>query len=449
MTFVNSCLNGGRTRAEHDAVPLTPEELALDAKAVAALGVTVLHVHPRDGDGRESLHPEDVVAAVTAVRAAAPEVAVGVSTRLEACPDRGARLRLVESWPGPAEGGPDFASVNWHEPGAADVAAALNFADIAVEAGLLTTEAARAFASVPRDGILRVLVEAVPSLADAPDGVSAARGILGELAASPTADVLRGIPVVVHGEDDWAWPVLHWARGEGYGLRIGLEDTLTRPDGHLARDNADLVRIVLGHGDAPEGHHVTLGDGLELFYETHGHGPPLVLLHDRHETIESSWGQLLPPLSRSHRVVAVEPQGHGRTGDRDGGVDPRLLAADVRELLGHLGLHRVDVLGAGFGGLAALALAVEHPGVVDRLVLVSAPWPAGGEVLSRDRLGSVAAQTLVVVGDADQVPVSTALELADALPRASLAVLPGTGPGEVTHRADLLVPMLAALLRGK
>ncbi|HET7477498.1 MAG TPA: alpha/beta fold hydrolase [Dermatophilaceae bacterium] len=461
VTWLKACLNGGRSRAEHEAVPVTPEELALAAKSVAAMGVPAVHVHPRGADGRESLHPEDIEAAVDAIRAAVPELKVGVTTRAEACPDRAMRLRLVESWPAPDRGGPDFASVNWHEPGAADVAAALWFNGIGVEAGLFTKEAARAFASVPREGVERVLVEAVPGMGPGGDGVTVAKQVLAELAASRTADVLRGIPTLVHGEEHWAWPVLHWARVEGYAVRIGLEDTLARPDGHRARDNADLVRIVLGRREVVEGEYLALSDGLRMYYEVHGEGPPVVLLHGEALTVELCWSSLLPTLAQRHRVIAVELQGHGHTPDREGGFDLARLASDVAELLAFLGLDRADVVGFSLGGLVALTLAVDHPRLVDRLVLASTPWHGRrqvftgklGELVARhcgwspDQVGSVAAPTLVVVGDTDTAAVHDALRMAELMPAASLAVLPATRHTEVTHRADLLLPMLASFLR--
>ncbi|TDD50466.1 hypothetical protein E1263_30870, partial [Kribbella antibiotica] len=136
--MIKACLNGDRTRADHPGVPITPTELAHSAAAAVRAGADALHIHPRGADERESLHWPDIDAAVSAVRAACPGVPIGVSTREPIVPDLTERLRLIAGW----HRGPDFASVNFHEPGAAEVADLLISRGIAVEAGLFTPEAA-------------------------------------------------------------------------------------------------------------------------------------------------------------------------------------------------------------------------------------------------------------------------------------------------------------------
>ncbi|GAB3799525.1 3-keto-5-aminohexanoate cleavage protein [Micromonospora zhanjiangensis] len=141
MPTLKACLNGDRDAAAHPGVPVTPQRLAEDAAAVRAAGADAVHLHPRDRAGAESLAWPDVAAAVAAVRAGCPGLPVGVSTRQEIVPDLPDRLRLLARWSGPPIG-PDFASVNWHEPGATEVAALLAERGIGVEAGLFTPDAA-------------------------------------------------------------------------------------------------------------------------------------------------------------------------------------------------------------------------------------------------------------------------------------------------------------------
>lgn len=230
--MIKACLNGDRTRADNPGVPITPAELADAAAAAVQAGADALHFHPRGADELESLHWPDIRAAVDAVRAACPGVPLGVSTREPIVPDLTERLRLIADW----QSGPDFASVNFHEPGAAQVADLLLARGIAVEAGLFTPQAAAAYLewSGPT---LRILIEAIPGISPGPDGPTAAETIL---VALPTTDT----PVLVHGEAHWTWPTLHWARTQGHHLRLGLEDTLTTPTGAPATSTAHLFSFL-------------------------------------------------------------------------------------------------------------------------------------------------------------------------------------------------------------
>ncbi len=119
--LVKACLNGGRRRAEHAAVPVTAEELAADARAVVAAGAAALHVHPRTADGHETLDAAACGAALAAIRDACPGVPVGLSTGAWMAPDPRARLGLIDAWTVL----PDFVSVNLSESGVADLCAAL------------------------------------------------------------------------------------------------------------------------------------------------------------------------------------------------------------------------------------------------------------------------------------------------------------------------------------
>jgi uncharacterized protein (DUF849 family) len=225
--LLQACLNGSRQRGDHAALPLTPAEIAADAEVA---GVHSVHVHPKDDDGTDTLAAERVAAVVSAVRAAVPGLPVGVTTGAWALPDPDERVAAVRSWTVL----PDFASVNWHEDGAEQVAAALLDSGVGVEAGLWHADAVDAWSVSPlRDRCLRVLVEL-------PDGLDEAE------VESLADDLLRRLgdrtPVLMHGEGSSCWPALRSAVRRGLSTRIGLEDVLELPDGTPASDNAALVR---------------------------------------------------------------------------------------------------------------------------------------------------------------------------------------------------------------
>jgi pimeloyl-ACP methyl ester carboxylesterase len=112
-------------------------------------------------------------------------------------------------------------------------------------------------------------------------------------------------------------------------------------------------------------------NGINLYFETHGSGRPLVLLHGGLGSGEM-FGPVLPALAARHQVIAVDLQGHGRTADIDRPIDGRLMAGDIAALIGHLGLDKPDVVGYSLGGGVALWAAVTHPAMLGRLVVVSA-----------------------------------------------------------------------------
>src|SRR5437867_3946263 len=112
-------------------------------------------------------------------------------------------------------------------------------------------------------------------------------------------------------------------------------------------------------------------NGINLYYETHGAGRPLILLHGGLGSGEM-FGPVLPALADHHQVIAVDLQGHGRTADIDRPLDIRLMADDIAALVDHLGLDRPDVVGYSLGGGVALHTAAKYPGKVGRLVVASA-----------------------------------------------------------------------------
>jgi uncharacterized protein (DUF849 family) len=221
--MVKACLNGARTRAEHEAVPQSPTELAADALAVRRAGAFAVHVHPRDAKGAQTLRVADCDAAVAAIRKAAPGLPVGLSTAEAIDPDPFARAAAVEAW----RERPDFVSVNLSELGWMGIVRAAVHTGIAVEAGLATRADAEQLARSPfTHQILRALVEV--------DGGAEDARAVAELIPEP-------IPQLWHGYGQRTWEVLRAAAAAGHDVRVGLEDVLTLPDGRLAADNAELV----------------------------------------------------------------------------------------------------------------------------------------------------------------------------------------------------------------
>ena len=112
-------------------------------------------------------------------------------------------------------------------------------------------------------------------------------------------------------------------------------------------------------------------NGINLYYETHGTGRPMILLHGGLASSEM-FGPILPALAEHHEVIAVDLQGHGRTADIDRPLDLAILADDIAALIDHLGLDRPDVVGYSFGGGVAFHTAVKHPAKVRKLVMAAA-----------------------------------------------------------------------------
>ena len=118
-------------------------------------------------------------------------------------------------------------------------------------------------------------------------------------------------------------------------------------------------------------------NGLNLYYEIHGAGEPLILLHGGVGAIQM-FGEVLPSLAQNRQVVAVDLQAHGRTADIDRELRFELMANDVAALIKHLGIAKADVMGYSLGGGVALRTAIQHPEVVRKLVLVSTPFKRAG-----------------------------------------------------------------------
>jgi pimeloyl-ACP methyl ester carboxylesterase len=249
-------------------------------------------------------------------------------------------------------------------------------------------------------------------------------------------------------------------------------------------------------------------NGLDMYYESHGSGSPVVLLHGAMCTIETDFAKVLPALAESYRVIAVEQQGHGRTTDIDRPLSYEQMAEDTVLLLRELGIEQADFFGFSMGGGIALQIAMRQPERVRKLVAVGgiafspeglysellagmdqmtpemlegtpfqlsyaklAPnpedWPTLVEKVKQmdlawkgwtpDEIKTITAPTLVAVGDSDIARPEHVVELfrllgggvpgdLGGLPASQLAVLPGTGHMAFMERADWLTPMITDFL---
>ncbi len=121
-------------------------------------------------------------------------------------------------------------------------------------------------------------------------------------------------------------------------------------------------------------------NGLRMYYEVHGSGEPVVLLHGAFMTITSNWEGWISELSKTRKVIAVEMQGHGRTADIPRGLNDENNADDVAALLEYLKIPRADLIGYSMGGGVAMQVAVRHPDKVRRAVIISSTFSSDGMV---------------------------------------------------------------------
>ena len=229
--LIEAALNGGRTREENSAVPITADELAASASEAVAAGAGALHFHVRGQDGRESVAPDDVAAAVSAVRHAVPSTPLGVSTGAWILHNVLGRYEAVSAW----QVLPDFASVNFKEEGATELAQLLLSRGIGIEAGFSDMAGAQVLvASGLALRCLRVLVE--PFEQDTKSFLVTLEALEAVLDRARIT-----LPRLLHGMDRVVWDAIDLAAARGYDTRIGFEDTLTLPDASLAGSNAALV----------------------------------------------------------------------------------------------------------------------------------------------------------------------------------------------------------------
>jgi pimeloyl-ACP methyl ester carboxylesterase len=235
-------------------------------------------------------------------------------------------------------------------------------------------------------------------------------------------------------------------------------------------------------------------NGLQLYYERHGTGRPLVLLHGGLMTIDLNFGPLLGPLAAGRQVIALELQGHGHTADTDRPMTIEALAGDVVALLDHLGIAAADLFGFSLGGLVAYAVALGAPARVGKLIVASAdahrppgresappgddrmPTPADFQAMRdaydaaapdpshfdelaaktsamvhefpgwTDELRFLQVPTLLVFGDRDFSPLPDVVEMFEMLPNAQLAVLPATTHVGVTRRPREMLALITPFL---
>jgi uncharacterized protein (DUF849 family) len=234
VSRIKACLNGGRSRADHPAVPITPAELATAAGEAAVATAEAVHMHPRNSDGEESLQAKDIADAVTAVRQLCGSLPIGVSTGLWITDqDAGLRQATVAEWAGlPAAARPDFASVNVSEPGFTELVVTLRRAGIGVEAGVWSPDDAQALAGTA--GWTRLLIEIIGG------SVHTATARADEILARLDELDVPG-PRLLHGEQATCWPLVAHAGRLRLPTRIGLEDTTTGPAGEPVTGPADLV----------------------------------------------------------------------------------------------------------------------------------------------------------------------------------------------------------------
>lgn len=248
-------------------------------------------------------------------------------------------------------------------------------------------------------------------------------------------------------------------------------------------------------------------NGLKMYYEIHGQGKPLVLIHGGGSTIETNFEKIIPILAKHRQVIALELQAHGRTNDRNADLTFEQDADDVAALLKNLKIDKADIFGFSNGGTTTLQIAIRHPELVDKIILGSAlakrsgvpDWfwgfmanaklenmpellKAGYKKVAADTNGlqvmhdrdakrmvnfkdipdeqikSIKAAALIIIGDKDIITPEHAIELHRQIANSELAIIPGGHGqyiGEVTtitpdfKESDLVVPMIEKFLNKK
>jgi uncharacterized protein (DUF849 family) len=228
MPLLQAALNGGR---DHPAVPRTPRELAAEARAAVDAGARVLHFHPCDAAGLQTLEAEPCAAAIRAVRAVCPGIPISLSTSAEIEPEPARRRRLVAAWTEL----PELVTANQGEEGIVDLCALLVERGVGIEAGLLSLHDARAFAA---SGLaVRCVRAMVEPLGEEPDAAVAEAEAMEKVLAAAGIDLEQ----VHHGDGLASWAVNRRGAARGHGIRTGLEDTPVLPDGTTASGNGELV----------------------------------------------------------------------------------------------------------------------------------------------------------------------------------------------------------------
>jgi pimeloyl-ACP methyl ester carboxylesterase len=119
-------------------------------------------------------------------------------------------------------------------------------------------------------------------------------------------------------------------------------------------------------------------NGIKVYYEVYGKGNPIVLLHGAFYTIDMNWGQLIPELAKTRKVIAIEFQGHGHSPFSDRKLDIVNLASDVEGVMNYLKVDSADVAGYSMGGSVAYQLAIQSPKLIRKLVIISSTYKTSG-----------------------------------------------------------------------
>jgi uncharacterized protein (DUF849 family) len=229
--MLQACLNGGRPRDFHPALPISADQLAADARAVVAAGAEQIHLHVRSADGKESLHPDDVARTLAAVRAAVPGVPIGLSTGWWIPPKGRARREHIRAW----QVLPDYVSINLIEEDSAEMIDLALSKGIGVEAGIWSPADAEKFLAHPKAyRCLRVLIKINEQ--DLSVGMDAYRGVTAILDRAGIR-----LPRLLHGLDVTMWDFYREALAQNLDARIGLEDGKHLPSGTVADSNAALI----------------------------------------------------------------------------------------------------------------------------------------------------------------------------------------------------------------
>jgi pimeloyl-ACP methyl ester carboxylesterase len=249
-------------------------------------------------------------------------------------------------------------------------------------------------------------------------------------------------------------------------------------------------------------------NGLEMYYEIHGTGQPLVLIHGAFSAIGTSFGKLLPGLAKNRQVIGLELQAHGHTADIDRPLSLESMADDVAVAIKQLGLQRADIFGYSMGAFVVLQVVIRHPEVVRKLVLASVSYTRSGihpglmeglgemtpdmmfgspwhdeymkiaphpehfarlfakktemdrqtQDLTPEDIRGIKSPTLIIIGDSDLIRPEHAVEMfrllgggvfgdsPAGLPNSQLAILPGTSHVGIANRAEFLIPMITSFL---
>lgn len=231
-----------------------------------------------------------------------------------------------------------------------------------------------------------------------------------------------------------------------------------------------------------------LVNGLKMYYEVHGTGSPLVLIHGGGSTIQTTFGRVLHSFAKTRKVIAVEMQAHGRTADINRSLSFEQDADDIAALLQYLKIDKADIFGFSNGASTTLQLAIRHPQKVNRIIVASTFYKKDGAYawfwdfiaqatfegmlqpfkdaflkenpdkkalhkmyerditrmqsfpdISEELMRTIKAPAFIITGDADVVRPEHAVEMYRLLPRAKLAILPGGHGdyiGEVTTSQD-------------